>query len=190
MEAIINAFGIDVHLIIVQIINFTILMVALGYFLYTPVLNLLREREEKITAGIRDAEAAAVAKASAEAEKAVVLTEAHHAAAEVNNRAKAAAEVTGAEIVAAAEAVAQAAKAKAVESIRNLKTALSNLESEFRTKTVLQKYLPTIQGITDLVAQSEDSAIAGHFVAAKEPLRQTSKKLTDTLAVLPVSPPQ
>jgi len=84
----------------------------------------------------------------------------------------------------------ETAKAKAVDSIRNLKTALSNLESEFRTKTVLQKYLPTIQGITDLVAQSEDSAIAGHFVAAKEPLRQASKKLTDTLAVLPVSPPQ
>lgn len=137
MEAIINAFGIDVHLIIIQIINFTILMVALGYFLYTPVLNLLREREEKITAGIRDAEAAAVAKASAEAEKAVVLTEAHHAAAEVNNRAKAAAEVTGAEIVAAAEAVAQAAKAKAVVEAEQLKAAAIKASEAEIAKTAI-----------------------------------------------------
>jgi F0F1-type ATP synthase membrane subunit b/b' len=48
MEAIVEAFGIDAHLIIVQIVNFAILMAALGYFLYTPILNLLRDREEKI----------------------------------------------------------------------------------------------------------------------------------------------
>jgi F-type H+-transporting ATPase subunit b len=137
MEAIIAAFGIDVHLIIVQIINFTILMVALGYFLYTPILNLLREREEKIAAGIKDSEAAAVAKASAEAEKAVVLTEAHHAAAEVNNRAKAAAEVTGAEIVAAAEAVAQAAKAKAVAEAEQLKAAAIKASEAEIAKTAI-----------------------------------------------------
>ena len=58
-------------------------------------------------------------------------------------------------------------------------------ETEFRTKPVLQKYLPSIDGITDLSAASEDSAIAGKFVAAKDPLRDISKKLADTLAVLP-----
>jgi hypothetical protein len=72
-----------------------------------------------------------------------------------------------------------------VASIRNIKSALGNLESEFRTKPALQKYLPTIQGITDLAAQSEDSALAGKFVAAKDPLRSVSAKLTDTLNVLP-----
>jgi hypothetical protein len=76
-------------------------------------------------------------------------------------------------------------KQKVVQSIRNLKTALSNLETDFRTKIELRKYLPTIQGITDLCSQSEDSAIAGKFVAAKEPLRAISKKLSDTLALMP-----
>jgi hypothetical protein len=78
-----------------------------------------------------------------------------------------------------------AKKSEIVNAIRNIREALNNLESEFRTKAVLQKYLPNIQGITDLAAQSEDSAIAGKFVAAKEPLRDAAKKLTDTLAVLP-----
>jgi hypothetical protein len=79
----------------------------------------------------------------------------------------------------------EANKQKVIEAIRNLKTGLANLESEFRTKTALQKYLPAIQGITDLAAQSEDLAIAGKFVAAKDPLRSVAKKLTDTLAAMP-----
>ena len=138
MENIINAFGIDVHLIIVQIINFVILMAALGYFLYTPILNLLREREGKIAAGIKDAEAAAVAKASAEAEKKVVLSEAHLAASEVNSRAKASAEATAAEIVTAAEAAAEAVKAKGVAEANQLKAAaLKASEGEIAKTAIL-----------------------------------------------------
>ena len=86
-------------------------------------------------------------------------------------------------------ATAAKIKAKKIEiiaAIRNIKLGLGNLESEFRTKPAIQKYLPTIQGITDLAAQSEDLAIAGKFVAAKDPLRDASKKLTDTLTVLPL----
>lgn len=84
----------------------------------------------------------------------------------------------------------EAKKKEIVEAIRNIKLGLGNLESDFRTKPALQKYLETIKGITDLAATAEDSAIAGKFVAAKEPLRGISQKLTDTLAIMPVSPPQ
>jgi len=99
MEAIINAFGIDVRLIIIQIVNFTILMVALVYFLYNPILNLLKSREEKIKQGIDDAEKAAEARSQAEEEKKEVLTAAHHSAEEVSMRAKQVAEVTASGIV-------------------------------------------------------------------------------------------
>lgn len=79
----------------------------------------------------------------------------------------------------------EANKQKVIAAIRNLKAGLTDLESEFRTKPALQKYLPSIQGITDLAGQSEDMAIAGKFVASKEPLRSVALKLTDTLKVLP-----
>lgn len=79
----------------------------------------------------------------------------------------------------------EASKLKLVETIRGMRKGLSDLESEFRTKASLQKYLPNIQGITELVERSEDYAIAGKFVMAKDPLRDISAKLTDTLAVLP-----
>lgn len=77
-------------------------------------------------------------------------------------------------------------KAEIVDAIRNIKTALTNLESEFRTKPALQKYLLNIEGVTDLTAQSEDAALAGKFVVAKTPLRDVAKKLTDTLTGMPL----
>lgn len=76
-------------------------------------------------------------------------------------------------------------KQKVIAAIRNLRDGLSALESDFRTKPALQRYLRTISGITDLAAESEDSAIAGRFIASKEPLRNAARKLTDTLKVLP-----
>lgn len=76
-------------------------------------------------------------------------------------------------------------KMKVIAAIRNLKTGLANLETEFRTKPILRKYLPNIEGITDLATESEDMAIAGKFVASKEPLRNVTRRLTDALAALP-----
>ena len=59
------------------------------------------------------------------------------------------------------------------------------LESDFRVKAALKKYLPMIQGISDLAGQSESSAIAGRFVNANTSLRSVQQKLTDTLAAMP-----
>jgi hypothetical protein len=77
------------------------------------------------------------------------------------------------------------AKARLVESVHGIGDALNKLESAFRTTATLQKYLPTLEGIADLAAKSEDSTAAGQFVAAKDPLREVVKKLTDALAALP-----
>ena len=121
MEEIIKAFGIDGHLILIQIINFGILMGALVYFLYNPILNLLATREEKIVQGIKDAEAAAVAKASADAEKKVILSDAHTEATAVNARAKTAADTTASDILAKAQTDAAAVIADAAVKAEQLK---------------------------------------------------------------------
>ena len=77
------------------------------------------------------------------------------------------------------------ARANLVQSVHDIGGALNTLESEFRTKPALAKYLSTIQGITDLGAQSEDAASQGQFVSSKDPLRKVVQKLTDALAVMP-----
>lgn len=107
MEQLIQAFGIDVKLIIIQIINFVLLVGALSYFLYKPVLKILNDREEKIAQGIKDAEAAAEAKASADKEKQTILGSAHKEAEVVATNAKTYADEKAAQIVAEAQTKAE-----------------------------------------------------------------------------------
>lgn len=76
-------------------------------------------------------------------------------------------------------------KQRVVVAIRELKQGLINLESEFRAKPALQKYLVSIQGLTEMGNTAEDLAIAGKFVEAKDPLRNAARKLGDTLALMP-----
>lgn len=107
MEEIIHAFGIDWRLIVIQIFNFSILAGLLWYFLYTPVLTILKEREAKIKKGVEDAEAAGMALREADTEKQTVLREAHTEARDIVSRASVHAEEKGADIVHAAEHAAE-----------------------------------------------------------------------------------
>ena len=83
MQEIIHAFGIDGRLIVIQMINFALLAGALWYFLYTPVLKMISEREEKIKKGVEDAESAAKALSEADAEKTAILKNAHGEAGQI-----------------------------------------------------------------------------------------------------------
>jgi len=125
MEQIIEAFGIDIRLIIIQIVNFAILMGALVYFLYNPILNLLKNREDKIREGIENAELAAKALANAETEKGEILTAAHASAAEIATRAKATATERAGVIVSDAEA-------KAAQAIKNAEVAAEQLRTKIQ----------------------------------------------------------
>ncbi len=119
MQEIIHAFGIDWKLIVIQVFNFSVLAGVLWYFLYTPVLNLLAEREAKIKKGIEDAESATKALSLADIEKQKVLSLAHGEATAIVARASEHAEEKGSHIVNEAmnkaERIAQDADAKALE---------------------------------------------------------------------------
>src|SRR5487761_1997723 len=77
MAQLLSAFGIDWRLLIAQAVNFAIVLVALWYFLYTPVLAMLSKRQEVVTKGVADAERAGkkLAGADSEALKRVVAAE-------------------------------------------------------------------------------------------------------------------
>jgi F-type H+-transporting ATPase subunit b len=62
-----EALGINLPMIIAQIVNFTILLVVLRLVLYKPVLNMLDERKQKIAEGLNAAEIARAEAASAQA---------------------------------------------------------------------------------------------------------------------------
>ncbi|MEK7632067.1 MAG: F0F1 ATP synthase subunit B [Patescibacteria group bacterium] len=67
MEELVKKFGLDLGLLIAQILNFGVVLFVLWKFAYKPVLKVLRERQEKISQSLDDAKA--VSEKLAEAEK-------------------------------------------------------------------------------------------------------------------------
>jgi F-type H+-transporting ATPase subunit b len=58
MQALFDAFGLNISLLIAQAVNFGLLMVVLTYFLYKPVMKTIAERQKKVEQGVLDAQAA------------------------------------------------------------------------------------------------------------------------------------
>jgi F-type H+-transporting ATPase subunit b len=124
MNALLTTFGIDWHLLIAQVANFVILAAALTYFLYKPVLKLVKERQQVVAKGVEDAEKAAAALkeadasvtariADAEAEASGIVESARGAGAEQRAQIVKDAEARAARIEADADARAKEAAAKA-----------------------------------------------------------------------------
>lgn len=76
-------------------------------------------------------------------------------------------------------------KVKVRQAISNLRGGLTSLETEFRTKPALRRYLLNIDGITVLATQSEDAALASRFTDSRKPLLTVLQKLSDTFAAMP-----
>jgi len=103
MNEVLTAFGIDWRLIVIQVFNFALLMGVLWYFLYTPVLNIIKERKEKIEKGVQDAKDAATLKEHAEEDRMKVLTDANTEAEEIVARATAHAKEKTVELLSSAK---------------------------------------------------------------------------------------
>ena len=132
------AFGIDWKLLLIQGVNFGLLLFVLWKFLYGPLLKIIDERREKIAEGVRTAELAAqrLAEAKAEGDR-MVGTAAREAEGLVAN-ARTKAQSKGLEIVKAAEGRADAivsdAEARAEEAKRQ---ALLESEREITRAAML-----------------------------------------------------
>lgn len=80
MAQLFEAFGIDLHLLIAQALNFAVLFGALSYFLYKPVMKTLDERRALIAQGVADAHDAALKLETAETTAGTVLQSAEREA--------------------------------------------------------------------------------------------------------------
>ena len=78
-----DKLGISPLLLVAQIVNFAILVYLLRMFLYTPILNMLEQRKEKIAQSMKDAERVNAAAREAETEKGKVLEAARREAQEI-----------------------------------------------------------------------------------------------------------
>ncbi len=138
MSELFAAFGINWQLLLVQAINFGILLFALWYFLYTPLLKLIDDRQKKIAEGVKTAEAADMKLADAKTESEQIVGGAAREAETLMATARSRADEKGNEIVKAAEAragdVLKEAQARAEEAKR---IALSESSKEITRAAVL-----------------------------------------------------
>ncbi len=138
MADLLQSFGIDWRLLIIQAVNFGVLLVALTYFLYKPVLNILDERRKKIEQGVRDASEAKHELENAELKASEIVGEASGKAEEIVLSAKELAELKGQEILSEAQARSERieadAKARAQEAA---KRALDNSNEEIARIAIL-----------------------------------------------------
>jgi F-type H+-transporting ATPase subunit b len=105
-----EVLGINLGLLIVQIIAFTIVLLTLNAWVYKPMLNMMETRKQKIAQGLEDARVAAEARADAEKQAARIISEAQAEASKIVAEATERASSAGRDVKAAAEA--EAAKAR------------------------------------------------------------------------------
>ena len=105
-----EALGINLGLLIVQLIAFTIVMLTLNAWVYQPMLDMMESRKKKIAQGLEDARVAADARANAEKDAAKIVADAQAEAGKVVREATERAEVAAKDVRAAAEG--EAAKAR------------------------------------------------------------------------------
>lgn len=112
-----DALGINLGFLIVQIIGFIILFLTLNAWIYKPMVNMMETRKQKIAQGLEDARIAAEARSDAEKEAAKIIADAQAEAGNIVREATERAAVAGKEVKTAAEAEAagirEAAKAEA-----------------------------------------------------------------------------
>jgi len=108
-----EALGINLGLLIVQIIAFFIVLLTLNAWIYRPFLDMLETRKQKIAQGLEDARVAAQARADAEKEAATILAGAHTEASQVVRDATERAASAGRDVKTEAEAEVERVRASA-----------------------------------------------------------------------------
>lgn len=98
-----EALGLNLGYLLVQIGSFIILFLVLVAWAYKPILGLLDRRREAIAKGLEDARVAGEARAHAESEAATIIAEAQTKAAHIVNEATGRAEKAVLEVKAEAE---------------------------------------------------------------------------------------
>ena len=85
---ILKDFGVSPILLTAQIVNFLIILFVLKRFMYKPVLNMLKKREDEIKKGLKNSEEAQKKLEDASEKETLILQKAHEKAEKIVNDAK------------------------------------------------------------------------------------------------------
>lgn len=111
-----EALGINLGYLLVQIIAFIVIYTLMTRFVYDPLVRVLRERRARIAKGLEDAAAAAKARQNAEAEAEKILAQARSEAGRLIEEARSRGEEMARQVEAEARAEADRIRAEAREA--------------------------------------------------------------------------
>ena len=138
MGDIINTFGVDWRLLVIQAINFGLLLLILWHFLYKPVTQMLEKRRLTIEKGVKDAEKVEVKLASMKEYEDKIIDKATQKASQLVEEGKQRATIQETELMQQAEArsshVLKEAHQKAEEAKRK---ALEDSQGEIARLAIL-----------------------------------------------------
>jgi F-type H+-transporting ATPase subunit b len=122
MEQVFAAFGIDWRLLVIDTINFGLLLLILWYFLYGPLMRLLEERRARVAQSMHDADEATQRLQEIKDSRSDLLAEAGKEADSLVVSARAAARAKEQELMASGEASASRLLAEAQAEAREMKS--------------------------------------------------------------------
>ena len=124
MDAFFGSLGINGKLLLAQGANFFILLVALTFLVYRPLMRVVEERRKKIELGVRSGELAEARLAEIEIEKDAKMAEAGKTALGIIAKAQSDAGVRSAELIKKAESDADSVLASARVVAENKKKVI------------------------------------------------------------------
>lgn len=138
MSELLATFGIDWKLLLAQAVNFGIVLLALWYFLYRPVLGMIDERRKRIEEGVRNAEEADTRLKETKAAREEIVGKAAQEAERVIAEAKGRAEEKGSEVLHSAQERADSVLKDAADRAEELqRQALKESEKEIAKAAML-----------------------------------------------------
>jgi F-type H+-transporting ATPase subunit b len=148
----INALGLDLKILIAQLVNFAVIYFILKKFAWQPLLNFLEKRQTEIATGLKNAAAARQALDTATTKQTALLTAAKKEAAAIVKTATDRALQESETILAQTKLDAARLVAASEEKINQQKAQLLR-----ETKTALASLV--IQGVQDVIATQADPKI-------------------------------
>src|SRR5215216_559807 len=165
--------GINLGLLIVQIIAFIIVFLTLSAWVYQPMLNMMENRKQKIAQGLEDARVAAEARANAEKEAAKIIADAQTEASRIVREATERATAAGQDVKAATEAEAARAREAAIAAANKL---VGESLDEKRQRALLDEFFSGVKSGKLVVMNDADFKGESAQVTSALPLNQDEQE--------------
>jgi len=157
--------GIDFKLLLAQIVNFSIITIVLTKFLYKPIVNFVKKRQQKIDEGLALAEKMKEEKEKLEIDRKEILKKARKEAANVVSEAKKQSQKDHDELI--AKAKLEIAKMRS-DYEKQTESERKNLEKEMISHTVNIAEGITTRLIGDVLTEKDQKKLIQRQLARLE----------------------